>query len=110
MSDTELQSEDNGYQNGSNDSEGNEDIQSKEEEDEQESANSEMSDENEEEDSEEDRDEDDSDSEQGLKRRRGENSMQSKRQKILSGLVDSEATSSDSEGSEKDKSYDEVYY
>ena len=88
MSDIELQSEDDGYLNGSNDSEGNEEIRSN------------------------GSDEDESDSERGVKRRGGENNMQSKRQAFLGDLVDSEAheDSSDSEDAENDKSLDEVHF
>ena len=112
MSDIELQSEDDGYLNGSHDSEGNEEIHSKVEGNDQESVNSEISEENEDDEMEEGSDEDESDSERGLKRRGGENSIQSKRQAFLGDLVDSEAheDSSDSEDAENDKSLDEVHF
>ena len=112
MSDIELQSEDDGYLNGSNDSEGNEEIRSKVEGNEQEIENSEISEENEDDESEDGSDEDESDSERGVKRRGGESTMQSKRQAFLGDLVDSEAheDSSDSEDAENDKSLDEVHF
>ena len=112
MSDIELQSEDDGYLNGSNDSEGNEEIRSNVEGNEQEIENSEISEENEDDEMEDGSDEDESDSERGIKRRGGENNIQSKRQAFLGDLVDSEAheDSSDSEDAENDKSLDEVHF
>lgn len=110
MSDIELQSKDDGYLTGSNESDGNEEINSKSEENEQASDNNEVSGESEEDESgEEESDEDESDSMLRSKRRGGASTVQSKRQEFLKDLVDSEAE--DSSASEDDmngKSLDEV--